>query len=479
MMSNARLIVVLGMHRSGTSAVTRGLQTMGVELGNRLMPAVEENNEKGFWEDIDLNTLNIEMLEAIGSDWYHLAPVEHIDVVQLIEKGFRDRAVELLRRKTDNVRVFGYKDPRVAKLMPFWEDVFSHCELDVDYVLVVRHPLSVARSLAKRDNIGTEQSYLLWLGYVVACLSAVAESVRVVVDYDCLMQSPEKELKRLAKNLDLTIDMAELKSYTYEFLDEGLRHTVFGLNDLMLDENCPPVVREVYLSLSDVAKDKTRLGEVTLMDRIGNWADEFQRLKSPLKLIDRLSGTIDRQKYEHSEKIAEFNRMIEDRDGQIENFNQAVIDRDGRIKDLYHDLVERDNEIATIKAKLTERDKQIEKLQDTLEKLQDTLIETQASLNHAQDTVSLVTSSTSWRMTSGLRWLGSRLRAMNPLQATRNLVTGDLTHKLFRILPLSIKTKRVIKDIVFRYAGFLFRHDPAFLIWQEKRRPVLSRKECW
>src|SRR5665647_3705297 len=60
-----KLIVVLGMHRSGTSAVTRGLQVMGVGLGDRLMPGLEGNNAKGFWEDIDLNALNIEMMSSI------------------------------------------------------------------------------------------------------------------------------------------------------------------------------------------------------------------------------------------------------------------------------------------------------------------------------------------------------------------------------------------------------------------------------
>ena len=58
-----RLIVVLGMHRSGTSAITRGLQVMGVGLGDRMMPAMPDN-VKGFWEDVDLNALNMEMLSA-------------------------------------------------------------------------------------------------------------------------------------------------------------------------------------------------------------------------------------------------------------------------------------------------------------------------------------------------------------------------------------------------------------------------------
>ena len=53
-----RLIIVLGMHRSGTSAVTRGLQVVGASLGGNLYPAMAGVNEKGFWEDIELNSLD-------------------------------------------------------------------------------------------------------------------------------------------------------------------------------------------------------------------------------------------------------------------------------------------------------------------------------------------------------------------------------------------------------------------------------------
>jgi len=81
--NNKKLIVVLGMHRSGTSAITRGLQVLGVSLGDRMIPPVEDNNPKGFWEDMDLNALNIEMLSALDSDWCRVTPVnsnEYADI---------------------------------------------------------------------------------------------------------------------------------------------------------------------------------------------------------------------------------------------------------------------------------------------------------------------------------------------------------------------------------------------------------------
>lgn len=64
---NNQLIVVLGMHRSGTSAITRGLQVLGVELGDQLMPGAVGDNEKGYWEDSDPNAWKIELLQTLGN----------------------------------------------------------------------------------------------------------------------------------------------------------------------------------------------------------------------------------------------------------------------------------------------------------------------------------------------------------------------------------------------------------------------------
>ena len=70
--SKKKLIVVLGMHRSGTSVTAKSLQVLGVDLGDNLMPAIRNNNEAGFWEDVDINNFNIKLLDKIGSDWDRL-----------------------------------------------------------------------------------------------------------------------------------------------------------------------------------------------------------------------------------------------------------------------------------------------------------------------------------------------------------------------------------------------------------------------
>lgn len=336
---NNKLVVVLGMHRSGTSAITRGLQVMGVSLGDRMMPPVEGDNAKGYWEDTDLNALNIEMLSAIDSAWCHLASIEASDVEILRKQDFLLRAVELLRQKVGSVPVFGFKDPRVAKLLPFWKEVFNHCQFDVSYLLVVRHPVSVVKSLAKRGGFEAEQSYLLWLDHVITSLIGSVGNKRVLVDYDRLMQSPDHELMRVAECTGLEIDPVELQSYKNEFLDQDLRHTVHELNDLLLDDSCPPIVREIYAALLDVASEKIMFEDLELQNKVLLWADEFERLRSPLILVDKLLTqklVVTQALAERDGRIASLGQALAERDAQIASLSQAVAERDGRISAMEH-----------------------------------------------------------------------------------------------------------------------------------------------
>ena len=437
--NNNRLIVVLGMHRSGTSAITRGLKVMGVELGDRFLPTMEGINDKGFWEDLDLNAFNEEILREINSSWYSLSPIGTNDVDTLNKKGYIQRAVELLRQKLGSTLIFGFKDPRVAKLLPFWKKVFHQGQFDVDYVIAVRNPLSVVKSLSKRDGLEVEQSYLLWLGYVITSLIGSADSKRLLVDFDRLMQSPDFELNRIAKSLDLKINPTELNSYKNEFLDLELRHTVYDLNDLQMDNACPPIVREVYNVLFDVATEKVRLDDLEIQKKVESWSVEFERLRSPLLLVDRLLA----------QKINSAHTMYK-QDVQVVNLNQALAERDGEIANLNQALAEREGEIANLNQALAERDGQID------------------NLNKA---VTEIYGSTSWRLSSPVRFIGRKLYVLKSLlfnSALRpiRLKILEFIRYLYFKLPLSQNRKNQIKDFCYQHLSTLFRNIPSYQLWK-------------
>lgn len=370
-----RLIVVLGMHRSGTSAITRGLQVMGIDLGNNLIPAVEGVNDKGFWEDSDINAFNHELLISLGNDWHHVAPIKSSDIETLLKSCYFTRAVELLRQKVDKNTIFGFKDPRVAKLLPFWKEVFTYCQFDTRCILVIRHPLSVTKSLNKRDSFDAEKSYLLWLGHVIESLSGSMGLQRALVDYDKLMKSPELEIDRISRQLDFKVDYDELHNYAVQFLDKGLQHTIHDLSELSLDDACPLLVHEIYTKLLEVASGEMNLDDPVLYRLTEQWVVEFQRLKPALALVDR-----------YFSKDLVNNQIIAKYSEQIKQINQAVAEREAAV-------IEKDAAIAEKGAAIAERDTAI------------------AERDAALARVNIVLNSKSWRITRPLRtfkkWLKS------------------------------------------------------------------------
>jgi hypothetical protein len=284
-----RLIVVLGMHRSGTSTMTRALQAMGVELGSRLMPAAEDNNAKGFWEDIELNELNIEMLGALSRAWHDLAPVGEDFVEVLCGNGFLSRAEELLCLKIGQSPVFGFKDPRVAMLLPFWQRVFALCNVDVGYVLALRNPISVAKSLARREHFEFQKSTLLWLGHVLSMMRhTIGAKRRILVDYDRLVQAPGSELQRMANRLNLVLDPAELQKYERDFLDKNLRHSMHDAQNLSAGDFAMPLLIELYPLLQDAASDTLDIDAPVLTKQVSDASVEFARHRYYLSLLDVL-----------------------------------------------------------------------------------------------------------------------------------------------------------------------------------------------
>ena len=187
------------MHRCGTSAVTRGLQALGVDLGSSLMPGVLGDNDKGYFEDMEINGFNIELLNALDNDWHTLPLIPAEAFKQKKIALFKSRAIMLIRAKMGD-QPFGLKDPRITQLLPFWKTVFDYLGVTPSYVIAVRHPMSVARSLAngKRGTIEDEKSYYLWLKHVIPSILETTNANRVVVDFDLLISHPQAQLKRVA-----------------------------------------------------------------------------------------------------------------------------------------------------------------------------------------------------------------------------------------------------------------------------------------
>lgn len=244
-MSQKQIIAVLGMHRSGTSAITRALVAVGASAGDNLLPPGADN-PKGFWEDRDFVLMNERILETLDASY---------DSLKLLPPGFENgpemaqlflEAVLLLRAKLETCQVLALKDPRTCRLLPFWQRVFSHLQLRVDYVIAVRNPLSVAQSLQRRNGIFERKSHWLWLQHYVAAVTATEGCKRLFVDYDALLAQPEQQLRRLADAFGLQGDRNAEQDYIETFLSTDLRHARYEAHDLEVAPLVPAAVRQAY-----------------------------------------------------------------------------------------------------------------------------------------------------------------------------------------------------------------------------------------
>lgn len=329
---NNKLIIVLGMHRSGTSAITKSLELMGVNLGSDMLPAGEAN-PTGFWENQECVDINNQLLKHFGSGYDYLG----IEDDQLIDDeiicDLKSRAIQLLSRKLiENNGIWGFKDPRICRLLSFWSDVFGEVKCDVDFIVAVRNPASVVASLEKRDRIPAEKSYYLWLQHVLPTLSAFKKARRIFVDYDEFLSDPHAQIVRISSKLELPLLDSHsnlFKFFENDFLAKSLRHTRFTQDDLMRDSRVPMIVVETYSLLHGLAKDQKMLETSecqALVDKLTFFFDSISPLFGYINALEKNILAL-------SEQICQQDGIIAEQAGEIAR-QAAFIDEQAMILDM-------------------------------------------------------------------------------------------------------------------------------------------------
>ena len=252
------MILILGMHRGGTSALARGVAALGAGFGERLMQAVPDQNARGFWEDLDVVSIDDRVLLALGRTWDSMEPIAPDEWNQPELDRLAAEALELLGRRLDQHHVWAFKDPRAARLLPFWQPLIERAGATASYAIALRNPLSVARSLAVRNAFGAEKSHLLWMGHMLAAMDGTAAATRVVVDYDRLVHAPAPQLERVARALRIPMDdgvRASAAEYTNSVVSGDLRHSSFEAGALREDPRVPEIVADAFVLLQELAGD--------------------------------------------------------------------------------------------------------------------------------------------------------------------------------------------------------------------------------
>jgi hypothetical protein len=289
-MSARSVVVVAGMHRAGTSVVARGLLALGLDLGDALMAADVRMNARGFFEDLDIVRTNDALLDREGADWKSVALLDAVD--WRAHESERAAARDLLSRKLERTGSFAFKDPRVPRLIPFWQRVFAEMAVDDAYVIAVRHPCAVIDSLAARDDLDARRSAWLWLTHLVCALRYTHGRPRVVVDYDRMLDSPRRELARIARALALppsALEQPDLDAFARDFLARDLRHAQYEAAH-MPAQDMPQGVPEAHALAQRLARDEI---EIDAPEALAQIDAQFENLAAISPLLS-YAGSLER-----------------------------------------------------------------------------------------------------------------------------------------------------------------------------------------
>jgi hypothetical protein len=259
MLPNSQCIIILGMHRSGTSALSGVLNLLGIYPGSKLMPAVEEVNPKGFWEHTEIVSLHEKLLSTLNSSWDDELPLPKDWWKSEQTTPIRNSIIEILHRDFDNQSIWLLKDPRMCRLMPLWFGILQEIACQPLFIVTLRTPLEVAHSLRKRDNIEEATSNLIWLSYMLEAELQTRSHPRVFVKYSDLLSDWRLTITRIGEQLAISWPTAieNAASSIDDYLDSSLRHQCDKSNNP--DHPTARLAQEVFLLLSSHSLDLRKL----------------------------------------------------------------------------------------------------------------------------------------------------------------------------------------------------------------------------
>lgn len=303
---NAKSILITGMHRSGTSMVTRIVNLLGIYIGekkNFLNP--NEYNPEGYWELNDIVHFHDRLLRHFNLSWKYVYPLPDNWHLSKEINAYKEELKSIIKKNYGDREIWAWKDPRTSIVFPIWKSVLDELGIEVICIFVYRNPLDVAKSLYKRDGISYDKSFGLWLIYNLNTLLLTLNIPKIFLSYDKLIIDWKNELKKLALFLDIKWSDV-LESKINSFIKKDFCHSMSTFEDLK-NVNIPyPVLKLYELLINEI----NILSKEDIYKKINYMYNEF--------------ATYIRLFQEDISMANGINQAIEEKDKQIKKLNQKL-----------------------------------------------------------------------------------------------------------------------------------------------------------
>ncbi len=295
-----RCLIVLGMHRSGTSAVAGVLSMLGADAGPSLMPA-REDNPKGFWEHADIVAVHEKLLAHLESDWNDVRRLPDGWWRRADVSPYRNELRSIVRRDFSRSALWMLKDPRIGRLLPLWLEILRDAGVRPHFVICLREPAEVARSLERRDGMLAAEAQLLWLEHLLDAERLSRGYPRVTLAYDQLLADWKAAALQVAQVLSLPIRVDDPNAIARieGFLEPSLRHHVNSGRDED-DHPIAGLAREAYRLAKSVPLDRLGGALAPVDERVGQmvalvapWAVRLRSLENKLPDLEERNASLE------------------------------------------------------------------------------------------------------------------------------------------------------------------------------------------
>lgn len=402
-------VVVLGMHRSGTSAFAGAIGLLGARLPKQQLPP-QPDNPKGYFEAQKIVAIHDRLLAAAGTNWFDLEQIPDEWFGSAQAAAFADELVAAIGEDFDAAALFVVKDPRMCRLWPIWHTVLARAGAKPFVIIVLRNPLEVARSLEKRDGISFGQGCLLWLRYVLKAERETRGLPRVFVHYENLLREPVRTIEKLAASIGLGDGLAvtpDSTSAINAFVEPRLRHNFAATEDLGRPDAFYPWLAEVYGALNELACDPKDKAAERRLDRVNAHFEPAITSFAPLLATrDKALAKLAAERLERTEAIKRLAETMALRTQTIARLEDTLKKRADKIVQLEYAIKEQTNRNVQLEGILKRQHDEIGQLRQAIASLETELGHLRPldkKLRSLENTISEFYGSTSWRVTKPLR----------------------------------------------------------------------------
>jgi len=303
-----RALLILGMHRSGTSAVTRVVNLLGAKIGDRLVPPGYDN-PSGFWENAAAVEINEQLLRDLGRTWYDMREMPDGWMETAAAAKALDLARKFIRRDLGESTLCALKDPRICLTVPLWIKAFETLKFEVSCLFVVRDPREVVESLHRRNDWPRSPLYLMWVQYLLEAEAATRRCRRTMVGYDQVLDDWRACMERVAKELHLAwpVKPDDAATAIDAFLDRGQRHHRADDKLGAASDGVPLLVRSLHDACLEMTEGEQRWNTIAKLHSNFREAAELYTERVDAVLTEKWSAEARAQTAES--RLAEYESM--------------------------------------------------------------------------------------------------------------------------------------------------------------------------